>query len=66
MKIKLNGNIIDIENQITLETLIQSQNINFKNFIIEKNLEIIKKENYQNTFLNEGDSIEIVTLCAGG
>ncbi len=66
MKIKLNGNIIDIENQISLETLIQSQNINFKNFIIEKNLEIIKKENYQNTFLNEGDSIEIVTLCAGG
>lgn len=66
MKIKLNGNIIDIENQISLETLIQSQNINFKDFIIEKNLEIIKKENYQNTFLNEGDSIEIVTLCAGG
>ena len=66
MKIKLNGNIIDIENQISLEALIQSQDINFKNFIIEKNLEIVKKENYQNTLLNEGDSIEIVTLCAGG
>jgi sulfur carrier protein len=37
-----------------------------KMIVIEKNLEIVPKENFAQTLLKEGDSIEIISFVGGG
>ena len=37
-----------------------------KFFVVEKNKEILYKENFDNEILSDGDVLEIATFCGGG
>jgi thiamine biosynthesis protein ThiS len=66
MTLTLNGEIKQIENSITVSGLLESLQIEPARVAVEVNLKIIKKADYLNHQLNEGDSVEIVSFVGGG
>jgi sulfur carrier protein len=52
--------------EISLTSLIEKLALNEKKFAIEYNGEIISKSNFSQTFLKEGDKLEIVIAVGGG
>ena len=67
MKIVLNGKTEKIENIRTIKDLIDKLGDSLpKFFAVEKNKEIIYKENYANCVLSENDEVEIVIFAGGG
>ncbi len=66
MKITVNGKEVELKNSKTVADFIIERNIAGKMFVIEKNLEIIQKENYSTAEIKEGDIIEIVGFVGGG
>ncbi|MDI6865099.1 sulfur carrier protein ThiS [Thermodesulfovibrio yellowstonii] len=65
MKIKLNGNDIDVKAK-TIEELLKELDINPQRVVVEVNLEIIKRDRFADYKIKEGDSIEIVNFVGGG
>ena len=66
MTVTLNGEIKQIENNITVSGLLESLQIEQARVAVEVNLKIIKKTDYLSHQLNEGDSVEIVSFVGGG
>lgn len=67
MKIYVNGQQKNFEaTEICLTSLIEKLALNEKKFAIEYNGEIISKSNFSQTFLKEGDKLEIVVAVGGG
>lgn len=67
MKIFVNGQQKKIEAmEICLTSLIEKLALNEKKFAIEYNGEIISKSNFSQTFLRDGDKLEIVIAVGGG
>ena len=67
MKIYVNGQEKSFEaSEICLSTLIEKLALNEKKFAIEYNGEIISKGNFPQTFLKDGDKLEIVIAVGGG
>ncbi|WP_058485750.1 sulfur carrier protein ThiS [Defluviitalea phaphyphila] len=66
MKIILNGKKENVQENITLMDLILSKNLNPDTIVVEYNLNIVKKEEWSNTFLKENDSIEVLRFVGGG
>jgi len=66
IKIKLNGKIRLIDNNLRLQTLIANLKIPIKKVAIELNQEILDKKKLKKIKLNKNDKIEIVHFIGGG
>ncbi|MEI8128268.1 MAG: sulfur carrier protein ThiS [bacterium] len=66
MNIKINGNDIELEQSSTIAQMLQERNVTGVMYVVEKNLEIVPKEKYSQTNIEENDSIEIVGFFGGG
>ncbi len=66
MKIRLNGKEYDTKGAKTVKELLEELDIHPQRVAVEVNLKIIKKSDYECTFLNEGDSVEVVSFVGGG
>ncbi len=66
MKIILNGKEVELKKSKTIADLVSEINVKSQLFAVEKNLEIINKEDYGTSLINEGDEIEIVSFTGGG
>ena len=66
MRILLNGKEAEFENCKTVADLIEQIDSLPQLFVIEKNQNIIYKEDYASEGLNEGDSVEVVAFTGGG
>ena len=67
MIIKINGKkYSDYQEGITVQDLIEKLNFHDKQIIVELNQLALIKKDYQTQALNDGDSIEIVQIAAGG
>lgn len=66
IKITVNGNSVEIEENSTIRDFIKERKVTGKMFAVEKNLEIINKDRYDSEVINEGDSLEIVGFFGGG
>lgn len=64
-QIILNGVKKDISDNISLNELLSDMDLP-RFFVVEKNMQIVYRENFDNEFLKDGDSIEIATFCGGG
>ena len=64
-QIILNGVKKDISDNISLSELLSDMDLP-RFFGVEKNMQIVYRENFDNEFLKDGDSIEIATFCGGG
>ena len=65
MEIILNGKKIQSTSSTIME-LVLDQGFNPKSLISELNFKIIKQENWDNTALEQGDNVELLSFVQGG
>lgn len=66
INVKINGNDIELQNSSTVEQMLQERGVTGTMFVVEKNLEIVLKESYSETSVNQNDVFEIVGFFGGG
>lgn len=66
MQIILNGETREVVDAISLEELITSLNLQIKVMASAVNMEIVKKEEWANCTLQEGDKIDLLDFVGGG
>ena len=66
MTLTLNGEKTDIQDNLTVEGLLSHLEIEPARVAVEVNLNIVKKNDYHNCVLKDGDVVEIVNFVGGG
>ena len=66
MKIRINGEIQQIEGARSVAELLEKLNVSQKGIAIELNQAVICKEAWLFSYLKEGDALEIVQFVGGG
>ena len=66
MNITLNGSARDVEAGTTIGKVVDLVTSDRQRIAVERNLAIVKREQYDDTTIEEGDVIEVVTLVGGG
>lgn len=63
--ILINGEAADVAGQ-TLADYLTASGYDIQRVAVERNLEIVPKSGYQNTILQDGDTLEVVSFVGGG
>jgi len=66
MEIRLNGKVRDVADGITVRRLLDQLGLQPLRVAVQRNLDIIKRDRYEEVVLQPGDIIEILTVMAGG
>ena len=66
MELILNGKKREVTDGASLTALLNELSINPLRVAVQLNLEIVKRERYNETVLKPGDRLEIITFMAGG
>ena len=66
MQIKVNGKLYDFNDNITLENIINQLNISSQNIIAEVNGNVIIKEKFNKTVIENNSVIELIKFVGGG
>lgn len=65
MRVKINGKAEDIQEKTILDIL-KTKNVEPRMVAVEVNSELIEREQYETTFLKDGDEIEFLYFMGGG
>ena len=63
---KVNGEQIQLTKATTLEDFLKEQGYNIQRIAIERNDEIVPRENFSDVMLSDSDIIEVVHFMGGG
>ncbi|MGN0476039.1 MAG: sulfur carrier protein ThiS [Ruminococcus sp.] len=63
--VKINGESFDIAGK-TIGEYLDTTNYDKKRIAVEKNGDIVPKSMYDETLINDGDRIEVVSFVGGG
>ncbi|MCI5656193.1 MAG: sulfur carrier protein ThiS [Candidatus Pseudoruminococcus sp.] len=63
---KVNGEQIQLTKATTLEEFLKEQGYNIQRIAVERNDEIVPRENFSEVILNDSDIIEVVHFMGGG
>ena len=66
IKIFLNGDLIEIEKNLNISQLLASLDLDASKIAIEKDLEIIHPQNFDEIIIQNNSKIEIVHFIGGG
>lgn len=66
MTIQLNGEQREVPDALTLAGLIEWLELPADRVAVERNLEVVKRSNWSETKLEEGDRLELVRMVGGG
>jgi len=66
MKITLNGEKQVLDGPTTIGELLETLGIDPETVVIERNLEILRRDDHSQTMIEDGDSIEIIRMVDGG
>jgi sulfur carrier protein len=66
INVQVNGETHQCAEQITLPQLLEQLNLNPRLVVVEHNGEIVHKQYWQQTIINQGDRLEVVTIVGGG
>lgn len=67
MEIKLNGEMVSLQDEVkTIQGLLAFYKLEDRLVIVEHNREIILKDQYESTFIKNGDEVELVHFVGGG
>ena len=66
MTIRLNGEPFEIAGPVTISALLAELNIDPRIVAVEHNVVIVKRQQYEDTVIGEGDEVEIVRFVGGG
>ncbi|MDD5874593.1 MAG: sulfur carrier protein ThiS [Eubacteriales bacterium] len=63
--VKINGEMTDAAGSV-LEDILVEKGFNMKFIAVEINEHIVKKADYPETILQDGDTVEVVSFVSGG
>ena len=66
MDIRVNGKAREVPDGITIRRLLDELGLHPLRVAVQRNLDIVKRERYDEVVLEPGDTIEILTFMAGG
>ena len=66
MKLSINGETKNFTNSMNLSKLLEVLKIQINGVAVAINMEIVSRNKYDATILNDGDEIEIVRAVGGG
>ena len=66
IRVSVNGESHTVPEKTTMSELLDVLGINNRYCAVEQNQEVVPREHHPNTFLADGDMLEIVTLVGGG
>lgn len=66
MHIKVNGNEYNVDDNITLEKLINQLNISPQNIIAEVNGSVITRDRFSDTVIENNAVVELIKFVGGG
>ena len=66
MEIRLNGKVREVAEGITIRRLLEELGLHPMRVAVQRNLDIIKRERYEEVVLQPDDTIEVLTFMAGG
>ncbi len=66
MQIRLNGKVREVAEGITVRRLLDELGLHPMRVAVQRNLDIIKRERYEEVVLQPGDTVEVLTFIAGG
>ncbi|MFN3739342.1 MAG: sulfur carrier protein ThiS [Thermodesulfovibrionales bacterium] len=66
MKIRLNGEYFEIERELTVEELLRRLSILPERVAVEVNLKVVRKPDFKDFYIKDGDVVEIVNFVGGG
>lgn len=64
--IKVNGTMEDMEISVTVREYLEQKNYRTDRIAVERNGEIVPKSRYEDTVIQDGDCLEIVSFVGGG
>lgn len=66
MTIRLNGDAYGIHAPLTVSALLTRLGIDSRRVAVERNLTVVRRAQYDQTLVVDGDEIEIVNFVGGG
>jgi len=66
MKILINGDRKEINNEVNLTELLKLLSLPTERIAIELNKEVVRKKDWENIKLTEGDKLEVIHFVGGG
>jgi thiamine biosynthesis protein ThiS len=66
MRVKINGEDREMDDGLTLTALLELLQIRPGRVVVERNREIVPRDTYSATLINDGDTLEIVHFVGGG
>ena len=63
--VKINGELFDVAG-ISVKAYLNDGGYDLMRIAVELNGEILPKSQYENTYLNDNDSVEVVSFVGGG
>lgn len=66
MEIRLNGKAREVAEGISIRILLDELGLHPMRVAVQRNQEIIKRDRYDEVVLQPGDTVEVLTIMAGG
>ncbi len=66
MEITLNGNKERLDKVLTIRELLQYKKYSFPNIIVRVNGQFIKKSEYEERTVSQGDVVQMIHMISGG
>lgn len=66
MEIRLNGKAREVAEGISIRILLDELGLHPMRVAVQRNQEIIKRDRYDGVVLQPGDTVEVLTIMAGG
>ena len=66
MKITLNGEVRELESEVSLDRLLELLSLPQQRVAVELNREVVRKKDWPNVVVKDADRIEVVHFVGGG
>jgi sulfur carrier protein len=66
MKVLLNGETREISGELNLSDLLKRFSMPSERIAVELNREVVRKKDWENTKITEGDRLEVIHFVGGG
>jgi sulfur carrier protein len=66
MKITINGEIKELEGEVSLDRLLELFSLPSQRVAVELNREVVRKKDWESVVVKDADKIEIVHFVGGG
>jgi sulfur carrier protein len=66
MKVMVNGKEMELAGGVSISGLLKALGLSDRRVAVEHNLKILTVDNYAETVLSDGDTVEIMSFVGGG